>query len=530
MYFYFFNKYNLKILEKKLLLLFKYNVSSKILHELLYLGFEYCFIYNYSLNIKDFSNFIYLLILYKSKINNLYINKYYEFKNNYINIFFNNYYYLKIINKIQKILNNNLYKNINPIFSNLHLFFNNKIKIKYSQLQQLIGYKGYISNIQGIIYDKPVINNYINELNIYEYILSCYGSKKGILDTALKTADSGYLTKRLINITNNFIIKELNCKSPYVFKYSCYMDIYGNIILPLNILKFKFLKNNIININTGIFFNIKNIYITKYILNKILNLKYNIYINLNIKSLYLCTIFNNICNNCLNYKQLYKYNLGQHIGVISSEAISEPSTQMVLRTFHINSMLKDKINNDVLKKHLIYKLYYLKFNIKKVFKFIFNFLKYKNKKLNLIFLINSIKIFNFKNLLIKYNYILINQFIKFNFVNNSISKNFKNNLNNIILKYVDGMFKYYNNNVIQLIIKNLYNKWIIYNIYTYYFYYNYIKLYNLNYKGIIYHNNINKKYNIIYILKSYINFYSLLYYNYIKNNNFNLNIYEKNEF
>ncbi|CRG98251.1 RNA polymerase sigma factor RpoD, putative (apicoplast) [Plasmodium gallinaceum] len=518
MYFYFLDKYNLKILEQKLLILFKYNISSKILHELLYLGFEYCFIYNYSLNIKDFSNFIYLLILYKNKINYIYNNKYYEINYNYLNIFFNNYYYLKIINKMQNILNNNLYKKINPIYSNLYLFFNNKIKIKYSQLQQLIGYKGYISNIKGIIYEKPVINNFINELNIYEYILSCYGSKKGIIDTALKTADSGYLTKRLVNITNNFIIKELNCKSPFLFKYSCNLDIYGNIILPINILKFKILKNNIVNINTGNFINIKNIYITKYILNKLLNLSYNIYINLYIKSIYLCSIFNNICNNCLNYKQLYKYNLGQHIGVISSEAISEPSTQMVLRTFHVSSILNKNLNYTILNEYFIYKLYFYKFNIKKIFKLVYNFKNFNNSRNNLIFLINKLLINNNFKKFYNIKYILLNQFIKLNFIKNSISKDFKFNLNNIIVKNFNNIFKYYNNNIIQLLIKNLYNKWVIYNIYTYYFYYNYIKLYHIFKKGIIYNVNKNKKYNIIFFLKGNINFFS--YYYFIYNNIF----------
>ncbi|SBT86805.1 RNA polymerase sigma factor RpoD, putative (apicoplast) [Plasmodium malariae] len=521
MYFCFFNKYNLKILEKKLLLFFKYNISFKILHELLYLGFEYSFLYNYSLNLNDFLNFIYLLIIYKNKINNIYNYKYYEIKYNYINIFLNNYYYTQIINKIQIILNYNMYFKINPIYSNLFLFFNNKIKIKYSQLQQLIGYKGYISNIKGIIYEKPIINNYINEFIIYEYILSCYGSKKGVMDTALKTADSGYLTKRLVNITNNFIIKELNCKSPFIFRYLCNIDIYGNIILPLNILQFKILQNSIININKGVFINLKNIYITKYILNKILNLYYNNYINLKIKSIYLCTIFNNICNNCLNYKQLYKYNFGQHIGVISSEAISEPSTQMILRTFHISSILETKFNYNILKKFHIFKLYLYKLKMNKLFKLIFNFKKYKNNKFNLIFIINKI-IFNYKylNNFFK-NYIICNKFIKHNFIYNSISKNFKYNLYNIIIKYLNNIVKYYNYNIVQLLIKNLYNKWIIYNLYTYYLYYKYIKLYNINKKGIIYNFNINKKYNIIYFIKNFINFYSYYYVN--KYNNIILN-------
>lgn len=516
MYFYFFNKYNLKILEKKLLIIFKYNISFKILHELLYLGYEYSFLYNYSLNIKDFSNFIYLLILYKNKINNIYNNKYYEIKNNYINVFLNNYYYLKVINKIQGILNNNLYNKINPIYSNLFLFFNNKIKIKYSQLQQLIGYKGYISNIKGMIYEKPVINNYINELNIYEYILSCYGSKKGIIDTALKTADSGYLTKRLINITSNFIIKELNCKSPFILKYILNMDIYGNIILPLNILRFKILQNNILNLNNGTFIYTKNTYITKYILNKLLNLYNRRNIYLNIKSVYLCNIYNNICNTCLNYKQLYKYNLGQHIGVISSEAISEPSTQMVLRTFHASSILKDKFNFN---KYLIYKIYLYKLNINKIFKLIINFKKYINIKFNLIFLMNKI-LYNYNNILFEYKYILQNQYIKCNFIYNSISKNFKYNLNNIIIKYLNNIIKYYNYSNIQLLIKNIHNKWILYNIYTYYLYYYHIKFYNLYNKGIILNNNNNNKYNVIYFLINYFNLFSNYYYK-IYNNNYN---------
>ncbi|CDR17299.1 DNA-directed RNA polymerase subunit beta'', putative [Plasmodium chabaudi chabaudi] len=524
MYFYFFNQYNLKILEKKLLSVFKYNISSKLLQELLYLGFEYSFIYNYSLNINDFSNFIYLLILYKNKINKIYNNKYYEIKYNYINIFLNNYYYLKIFNNIQTILNYNIYFKINPIYSNLFLFFNNKIKIKYSQLQQLVGYKGYVSNINGIIYEKPIINNYINELNLYEYILSCFGSKKGIIDTALKTADSGYLTKRLVNITNNFIIKEINCRSPFIFRYKCNMDVYGNIFYPLNLLKFKILQNNIINSDKGIYISFKNIYLTKYILNKLLNLYYVNYINLYIKSVYLCNIFNNICNNCLNYKQLYKYNLGQHIGVISSEAISEPSTQMVLRTFHANSILKYKYNQSVLKRYYIYKLYSYKFKINKIFKFIFNFKIYLNIKFNIIFLLNKLL---FKNNINKFylNYILPNSHIKYNFIYNSISKNFKCNYNNIIIKYIDNFIKYYNYNILQLLIKNSYNKWIIYNLYTYYIYFNYIKLYNINNKGIIYYNNINKKYNILYFIKNLINYNSYYYMNnYINiiNNNIKL--------
>ncbi|CAD2107662.1 RNA polymerase D (apicoplast) [Plasmodium vinckei brucechwatti] len=529
MYFYFFNQYNLKILEKKLLSIFKYNISSKLLQELLYLGFEYSFIYNYSLNINDFSNFIYLLILYKNKINNIYHNKYYEIKYNYINIFLNNYYYLKIFNNIQTILNYNIYFKINPIYSNLFLFFNNKIKIKYSQLQQLVGYKGYVSNINGIIYEKPIINNYINELNLYEYILSCFGSKKGIIDTALKTADSGYLTKRLVNITNNFIIKEINCKSPFMFRYKCNMDVYGNIFYPLNLLKFKILQNNIINLDKGIYINFKNIYLTKYILNKILHLYYANYINLYIKSVYLCNIFNNICNNCLNYKQLYKYNLGQHIGVISSEAISEPSTQMVLRTFHANSILKYKYNQSVLKKYYIYKLYSYKFKINKIFKFMFNFKTYLNIKFNLVFLLNKLL---FKNNINKFylNYILPNSHIRYNFIYNSISKNFKCNYNNIIIRYINNFIKYYNYNILQLLIKNSYNKWVIYNLYTYYIYFNYIKLYNINNKGIIYYNNINKKYNILYFIKNSINYRikKIIYNkNIINNNILKYNKYEK---
>nr|YP_008757410.1 DNA-directed RNA polymerase subunit C2 partA [Leucocytozoon caulleryi]BAN94690.1 DNA-directed RNA polymerase subunit C2 partA [Leucocytozoon caulleryi] len=529
MYFYFLNKSKLKILETKLLSLFKYNISSKILHELLYLGYEYSFLYNYSLNIQDFSNFIYLLILYKCKINNIYNNKYYEIHVDYINLFLNNYYYLKIFNKIQTILNINLYYKINPIYSNLHFFFKNKLKLKYSQLQQLIGFKGYISNIQGIIYDKPIINNYINELNIYEYILSCYGSKKGVIDTALKTADSGYLTKRLANITNNFIIKELNCYSPYLFKYSIIMDIYGNILFPLNILNFKILKNNILNIYTGNLIYSKNIYITKYILNYLLTFNYKNYIYLYVKSLYTCILLNNICNTCLNYIHLYKYNIGQNIGILASTAISEPSTQMVLRTFHVSSVLKTKLNNNLYNNYFIYTYNLYKFkNIKKIFKLIFNCInnKYINVKFNIIFNINKLLVYKnkYNNIINKYNYYIYNQIISYNYINNSMIKNIKYNyfkFNNMI-KYINNIYKYYYNNIIQLLVKNIYNKWILYNLYTCYLYYNYIKLYNLNNKGIIYNLNLFKKYNLLYLITNYNNIFS--YYYIIKNIYYNIYI------
>src|SRR5207253_7804494 len=80
-----------------------------------------------------------------------------------------------------------------------------------SQVRQLVGMRGLMADSQGQIIDLPIKANFREGLNVTEYIISSYGARKGLVDTALKTADSGYLTRRLVDVAQDVIVRDLDC-------------------------------------------------------------------------------------------------------------------------------------------------------------------------------------------------------------------------------------------------------------------------------------------------------------------------------
>jgi DNA-directed RNA polymerase, beta'' subunit/160 kD subunit len=82
-----------------------------------------------------------------------------------------------------------------------------------SQVKQLVGMRGLMSDSKGEIIDIPIQSNFKEGLNITEYLISCYGARKGLIDTALKTSNSGYLTRKLVDVAQSLIIKQLDCKT-----------------------------------------------------------------------------------------------------------------------------------------------------------------------------------------------------------------------------------------------------------------------------------------------------------------------------
>ena len=87
-----------------------------------------------------------------------------------------------------------------------------------SQVRQLVGMRGLMSDPSGQIIDIPIIHNFREGLTITDYIMSAYGARKGVVDTALRTADSGYLTRRLIDVAQDVIIREYDCNTKYSIK------------------------------------------------------------------------------------------------------------------------------------------------------------------------------------------------------------------------------------------------------------------------------------------------------------------------
>ena len=317
--------------EQRLIELLGLLPSSSIISELMILGFEYASKYPFSLNLESTRGYSYLAPLLRKRTyltNNFFSTDSYSVSKKQDTLIgtISNRAYLKFFELI------NSYKKTNPLASSLHIMANTGARANWDQIRQLIGFRGYLSNARGFLYEIPVMQSFNRGLNTYEYFLSSYGARKGVIDTALKTADAGYLTRRLVENTQQFIIKERYCGVKDTVVISINMSPYGDFRYPLNLMLWgKTLAKNIIDTKKGTIILSKG---TKLGLN-IENLLFKHNINkLSIASTSLCTAGRSICNYCYGFKGIYGSLLGESIGIIGAEAVGEPGTQMTLRTFH----------------------------------------------------------------------------------------------------------------------------------------------------------------------------------------------------
>lgn len=208
--------------------------------------------------------------------------------------------------------------------------------------------KGYLTNFKGDVFKIPVLNSFSKGLNLFEYFISCYGARKGILDTALKTADSGYLTRRLVECSQELILKEYSCNSENSMEIYSYINSKGNIILPFLFLYGKTLQKNLKDQINQRILSFKHNYISEVLLNYIIKNKRKFKCKFNICSVKLCNTGRSICSKCFGYTNFKKNYLGKNLGILSSQVIGEPSTQLTLRTFHTGGtsylQTKNKIN------------------------------------------------------------------------------------------------------------------------------------------------------------------------------------------
>jgi hypothetical protein len=195
-----------------------------------------------------------------------------------------------------------------------------------SQVSQLIGVRGLMVDQDGKTIDIPINTNFREGLSSIDYIVSSYGARKGIVDTALKTATSGYLTRRLIYATKNVILRELDCKNKNGIIIFCNSKTNYNKLLGfyLNSMYSKTDLKKVI---------LKDIFIDKNIIEYIKKYKGAI---LNIRSIVTCNSNNFVCQKCYGWDLSKKRiaSLGDTVGITAAQSISEPGTQLTMRTFH----------------------------------------------------------------------------------------------------------------------------------------------------------------------------------------------------
>lgn len=209
-----------------------------------------------------------------------------------------------------------------------------------SQIRQLIGMRGLMSDSQGQIINLPIKNNLKEGLKITEYFISCNGARKGLVDTALKTANSGYLTRRLIYTSQSQRIKKPNCNSNNGILITINKSNKQKYKLILEKLIGRVLAKNIVEKGKKQIFFQKGQDICKYIAKKIINAK-KIYV----RSPLTCKLNTGVCQLCYGWDlgNGRIAQLGESVGILAAQSIGEPGTQLTMRTFHTGGVFAGEV-------------------------------------------------------------------------------------------------------------------------------------------------------------------------------------------
>ncbi|AWI07346.1 DNA-directed RNA polymerase subunit beta' [Clostridium drakei] len=217
----------------------------------------------------------------------------------------------------------------NPIF----MMADSGARGSKSQIKQLAGMRGLMANPSGKIIELPIRASFREGLNVMEYFISTHGARKGNADTALKTADSGYLTRRLVDVSQDVIVREEDCGTQEGYDVSEIKE--GNEVIEslAERLTGRYSAEDIIDPNTGEILVHKNDYMDNKIAEKVDNLGIK---KVTIRSVFTCKSKHGVCSKCygMNMATAQKISMGESVGIIAAQSIGEPGTQLTMRTFH----------------------------------------------------------------------------------------------------------------------------------------------------------------------------------------------------
>ena len=234
----------------------------------------------------------------------------------------------KVQAELEEIANSDL---DNPIFMMMH----SKARGNISNFTQVAGMRGLMAKPDGTSVEIPVLSNFIEGLSVAEFFLSTHGARKGSADTALKTADSGYLTRRLVDVSQDMIVREEDCGTDQgVVVRDFINEKTGAVIESLrDRIVGRFANKKIVNPETKEVIVDKLQMITESLADKVIAAGIT---EVEIRTVLTCNTVNGVCQKCYG-RNLATGNLveiGEAVGVMAAQSIGEPGTQLTMRTFH----------------------------------------------------------------------------------------------------------------------------------------------------------------------------------------------------
>jgi len=221
-----------------------------------------------------------------------------------------------------------------PSFNSIYMMADSGARGSPAQIRQLAGMRGLMAKPDGSIIETPITSNFREGLNNMQYFISTHGARKGLADTALKTANSGYLTRRLVDVGQDLVITEEDCGTDHGLVMKAVID-GGNVSQTLGeAVLGRIVAEDVAYPNTTDIFLPKGHLISLNDSDKVNELGIE---SINVRSAITCETTYGVCSSCYGNDMArgHKIGVGEAIGVIAAQSIGEPGTQLTMRTFHI---------------------------------------------------------------------------------------------------------------------------------------------------------------------------------------------------
>jgi DNA-directed RNA polymerase subunit beta' len=240
------------------------------------------------------------------------------------------------------------FKKTNPLNSVYMMAFSGA-RGNISQVRQLVGMRGLMADPQGEIIDLPIKTNFREGLTVTEYIISSYGARKGLVDTALRTADSGYLTRRLVDVSQDVIIREIDCGTTRGIPLRAMTEGSKTLIKLSTRLLGRVIGEDVLHPTTKEVIAPRNTPVSDDLAKEIEKAGVTEVV---VRSPLTCEAARSVCQHCYGWSLAHAkmVDLGEAVGIIAAQSIGEPGTQLTMRTFHTGGVFTGEVAQQVRSK------------------------------------------------------------------------------------------------------------------------------------------------------------------------------------
>ncbi|MBV1790773.1 DNA-directed RNA polymerase subunit beta' [Marinobacterium sp. D7] len=223
-------------------------------------------------------------------------------------------------------------------FNSVYMMADSGARGSAAQIRQLAGMRGLMAKPDGSIIETPIVANFREGLNVLQYFISTHGARKGLADTALKTANSGYLTRRLVDVAQDVVITEHDCGTDKGLKVQPMIE-GGDVVIPLGerVLGRVVAQDVLTPAGDDVLIPSGTLIDEAWVARLENDEAYSSIDEVFVRSAITCESRHGICSSCYgrDLGRGHQVNIGESVGVIAAQSIGEPGTQLTMRTFHI---------------------------------------------------------------------------------------------------------------------------------------------------------------------------------------------------